>query len=200
MENNINTKEYWDNKFSSDARDENRRRLQTKQFCLEQIKYLQLSPDFCGTLLDFGCGLGDAIPVYKANYPKCKLIGIDISQSAIDQCCESYGHIATFIQGDFSVITNSDVIIASNVLEHLSDDITIVKDLLSKCKDLYIIVPFNEYPLHHEHVNAYNESTFTSLAVYDYQVYSCPGWSFYGWQLWYEVISRTLPDICFVES
>lgn len=40
-------------------------------------------------------------------------------------------------------------------MKHITDDRFILKKLLSKCKELFIFVPFKENPLYHEHVNYY---------------------------------------------
>jgi cyclopropane fatty-acyl-phospholipid synthase-like methyltransferase len=79
---NINTKKYWDNRFEQNWEKQNGR-LQTQSFAESQMTLLELSSDFSGTILDFGCGLGDAMPVYKRSFPKAKLIGVDISSVGI---------------------------------------------------------------------------------------------------------------------
>ncbi|MEA3467600.1 MAG: class I SAM-dependent methyltransferase [Thermodesulfobacteriota bacterium] len=70
---------------------------QTESFAKGQVEFLKILSDFVGTLVDFGCGLGDAMPIHKKKFPYAKLIGIDISQSAIDKCLVKYDEIATFI-------------------------------------------------------------------------------------------------------
>jgi len=152
---NINTKKYWDDRFAQNWERRNGR-LQTQSFAESQIPYLDLPPDFNGTILDFGCGLGDAMPVYKKNFPKAKLIGIDISSVGINKCREKYSDIAEFICGSAGEIPFVDVIISSNVFEHLSDDAQVLKTIYSKANTIYIIVPYREYPLSVEHVNTYD--------------------------------------------
>ena len=71
---NINTKQYWDNRFTHNWEKWNGR-LQTRYFAEDQAPYLELPPNFDGIILDFGCGLGDAMPIYRKNFPKAKLIG-----------------------------------------------------------------------------------------------------------------------------
>jgi SAM-dependent methyltransferase len=193
MSKNINTKEYWEDRFSSRDWEKKHGRWQTESFAKEQMKHLKISSDFSGSLLDFGCGLGDAFPVYKKNFPWAKLIGIDISQSAINKCREKYGKIARFIQGDYNSIPEVDLIIASNVFEHLSDDRNIANCLLSKCKLLFIIVPYKEKPLCSEHINTYDEHYFLALGKYDYSIFPCIGWTQYGIRgLWYNVYFKNI--------
>jgi len=178
--NNINTKEYWEHRFSSNDWEENKGRWQTKSFAQGYIKYLKIPSDFSGTLVDFGCALGDAMPVYKKRFPCAKLVGVDISASAVKICREKYSEIATFIQSEHSNVPESDVIVASNVFEHLSDDLDVAKHLLSKCRFLFIIVPYKECPLHPEHINTYDEHYFSSLGEYDYRILPWAGRTLYG--------------------
>jgi len=190
---NINTKEYWDNRFSSNDWEKKRGIWQTESFAKGQVKHLNIASDFRGTLLDFGCGLGDAMPIYKANFPYAKLIGIDISQSAIDKCRDKYKEIAMFMQGDHSNFPKVDVIIASNVFEHLSNDRDIAKHLLSKCNHLFIVVPYKEMPLCSEHINSYDEHYFSALGEYNYTIFPCIGWTQYGIRrLWYNVYFKNI--------
>jgi len=178
---NVNSKEYWDDRFSSTNGKSwraNSGENQTKLFAYEIVRRLKMDTDFHGTILDFGCALGDAIPIYKERYPNAQFIGIDISTSAINICNQKFGNIATFLAEDVNNIPSVDVIVMSNVLEHLSDDKDFVKRLLRKCKDLYIAVPYEEKaPLHEEHVNSYNLHTFDYLNA-EKEVYLCRGYTF----------------------
>ena len=58
-----------------------------------------------------------------------------------------------------------DVIISSNVFEHLSNDIEIAKFLLEKCDQFYIFTPYNEYIFKdNEHVNSYREDYYKNIS------------------------------------
>jgi SAM-dependent methyltransferase len=193
MNNNINTRSYWDDRFSSGDWDEKSGRWQTENFARCQIPHFQIPNEFEGTMLDFGCGLGDAIPVYKEHFPKARLLGVDLSQSGIDKCRERYGAMASFVQGDHQSVSPADIIITSNVMEHLTNDRDVAASLLSKCKTLYIIVPYKEHPLHFEHVNTYDEHYFRDIGSYNYTIYPCIGWSQYGVKdLWYQVYLKNV--------
>jgi len=193
---NINTKQYWDKRFSNGDWENKKGRKQTKGFAQSQIKYLNINKKFQGTLCDFGCGLGDAIPIYKKHFPKAKLIGVDISSEAIKKCKIQYGKYADFICGSYNDVPNVDIIIASNVLEHITDDKTIAKKLLEKCKQLYIIVPYKEKKHNdpkHEHVNQYDENSFdNTFKNIAYQIYKSKGWGEDGWNLYYNVYYSTV--------
>ena len=190
---NINTKNYWEERFATGDWDVKQGREQTRRFALAQVRYLRIPRDFAGTILDFGCGLGDAMPVYRAAYPRASLMGIDISDAAIAQCRTRYGRIARFLQGDHRDVPPVDVIIASNVFEHLSDDLAIARHLLALCADLFIVTPYREtiYP-GTEHINSYDEEHFAGLGPCGCQVFCSRGWSQYGWKLWFRVYAKNL--------
>jgi SAM-dependent methyltransferase len=180
MPGNVNTRDYWEHRFSSGDWEAKQGRRQTANFAKGQIPHLQILRDFEGTIVDFGCGLGDAMPVYRKRFPRAKLVGVDISQNAIDACRERYGAMASFLQGDCESIQDADIVIASNVLEHLTNDREVAKRLLSKCKSLYVTVPYKEWPLCSEHVNTYDEGYFSDIGGYVCRVFPCAGWPPHG--------------------
>ena len=194
---NINTKSYWDKRFSSGDWENNSGKSQTAKFALSQMKHLDIPNDFTGTILDFGCALGDAFPIYKRKFPKAKLIGLDISEEAINKCRTSYGHLGNFFAGTLDDVPVVDIIISSNVFEHLSNNIKMAKDLLSKCNDLYIIVPYDEIDHdnpQHEHVNyRYNASSFAEVTQnITCKIYYSQGWGYEGKDLYYNVYFKNI--------
>jgi SAM-dependent methyltransferase len=195
---NINTKAYWDKRFSSGDWENKNGRKQTKDFALAQIRNFDLPNKFSGTILDFGCGMGDSFPIYKNAYPNAKLIGIDISISAIKKCKEMYGSLGSFISGSHEDVPMVDVIISSNVFEHLTDDLEIAKKLIEKCNKLFIIVPYKENILPgNEHVNTYDEFYFKKIGTYDYEIFVSKGWGEHGLTLLYEIYLKNILRLLF---
>ena len=193
MHGNVNTRDYWEQRFSSGDWEEKRGRWQTRNFALGQVPLLHMDRSFDGTLMDFGCGLGDAMPVYRERYPRARLIGVDICAAAIEICKERYGSFAHFEQGDADCVPGADVIVSSNVLEHLDDDCAIARHLMAKCGHLYVITPYREKPLSPEHIRSYDKHRFAAFAAYDCTVFPCPGWSQYGLHdLWLQVRLKNL--------
>ena len=185
---NINSREYWEQRFSTGDWEGKSGRDQTRHFALGQIPHLGLPRDFKGTLLDFGCGLGDAMPVYREQYPHARLMGVDVSAAAVEKCRQRYGHIAEFRQGRADQVPlGLDVIIASNVLEHVDDDIEVVRTLRGKCRDLFVVVPYREQPLYPEHVRAYARDRFAPEEPCETTVFACRGWTVTGRELWYRI-------------
>ena len=149
MTDNKNTKAYWDARFGSGDWNEEGGSEQTRQYAGALVLQWRIPANFSGTVLDFGCALGEAIPVYKRALPAAKFIGLDHSEDAIAKCEAAYGDLAEFIQGDHDAVPEVDVIVASHILEHITDDVAIVKALRSRCRDLYVVVPYREDPLWH---------------------------------------------------
>lgn len=171
MTDNKNTSAYWDERFGTGDWLDDGGREQTRRYAEALVGQWALSAGFDGTVMDFGCALGDAIPVYQAALPRARFLALDHSGDAIKQCRADYGELAEFSQGDQHDVPAVDVIIASHILEHISDDIEVARTLLGKCRDLYIVVPYREDPLWHEHVRAYDEHRFEELGAYNWQVF-----------------------------
>jgi len=190
---NINSKDYWDQRFSNGDWIKKGGPEQTKNFAFAQLKYLNLPKIFDGTILDFGCGLGDAILVFHNKFPNARLIGFDFSEGAINYCRRNYTNIAEFICGDFTVVPYTDVIITSNVIEHIPDYINVVRHLKSCCRDLYIIVPYNEILTQNsEHFHSFTKNSFIGVLPYTYKVFIAKGWSQFGFSLFYNIYFKNI--------
>ena len=187
MSDNINTRAYWDSRFASNDWEAKSGRRQTRLFAEEQCERLGLPSTFSGIIADFGCGLGDAMPVYRTCFPQATLRGYDLSNEAIRKCREKYGGMATFEQGEADDVKVSDVIIASNVFEHLSNDRKVLKTLLAKCSLLYVVVPYREKIVDpSEHVNSYNENSFREYER-EIRIYRTKGMGEHGWRVFYNI-------------
>lgn len=189
MQDNINTKKYWNQRFLSGDWEQKKGREQTTAFAYEQMKRIKLSQEFKGLILDFGCGLGDALPIYKEHIPFAKIIGLDHSAEAIKKCQEKYADVAEFIVGDENNVPEVDVIITSNVFEHLSNYILIARNLIKKCKKMYVIVPYDEdltQGFDSEHINSFNTESFSDFNVIKKITYKTKGFAQKGffWIFW----------------
>lgn len=120
-------------------------RRQTRLFAEAFHKHVRVPLKANFSLLDAGCALGDALPVWHRHYPRARLYGCDFSKTAIQRCQEAYGSIAKFYRASLDDISKDyDVIYCSNVLEHFSDFLNIADTLHRRCKVLYILVPYME--------------------------------------------------------
>lgn len=177
----VNSREYWDDRFRSDDWRKRGGKSQTYYHAVRYLPHLPLEPAFNGTICDFGCAEGDAFPVYHRAFPLARLVGIDLSFTAVLRAKQKYGRIADFLCGDISAIPQSDLIICSHTLEHFEDDGLIITKLLERCQKLIVIVPYKENPISKEHIRNYDEG---SLQVFNARsvVITGAGWP-YG-RLW----------------
>lgn len=152
--------------------DQNQGRRQTRLFAEYFHRHIKVPLLGNFTVLDVGCGLGDALPVWRERYPQARLFGCDVAQSAVDRCVETYGGIASFFRASFEQIHGGwDVIFCSNALEHFEQYIEIAQLLLGLCRVLYVMTPYQEtrngQPLTPAmgdfHVVTLNEASFFSL-------------------------------------
>lgn len=168
---NIKTKHYWDTKFITEAWHKGQEQ-QTTEYAKANVEQIAISADFSGAIIDFGCALGDAIPIYAQAFPRAKIVGIDISKVAIAKCKKKYGAIADFVCGEYTSIPFAEVIITSHVMEHIPHDKRIVRELIKKCNDLFVVVPYKEHPLYFEHVNYYDDFYYDDLLVAEKKVFN----------------------------
>ena len=178
----VNSEQYWNSRFGSGDWSAKGGLSQTEAFAESQVKRFHLGTGFRGSLCDFGCGAGDSFPVYRAAFPDARLFGVDFSRDAIELCQTRFGELAVFVCGDASVVPECDVIVCSNVLEHVEDDVGTATVLRGRCRKLFVIVPYRERPLCVEHRRAYDESSFQSLHPIRTEVFDSPGWSDKGWK------------------
>jgi len=113
----------------------------------------------------------------------------------IEQCKADFGDIAAFFSGTEHDVPEADTIISSNVFEHLSNDLEIARVLQSKCRQLFITVPYRE-PLSNivpcEHVNSYDRSSFSELGAEVCSIFVSKGWSEFGFPLFRDIYLKNL--------
>lgn len=83
------------------------------------------------SVLDVGCGQGSFLEELQMEFPGINPRGIDLSQSAVKLACERVPS-ARFVVMDISeeaLDEKSDLVVCSEVLEHIRDDITALQNL-----------------------------------------------------------------------
>ena len=102
------------------------------------------------TVIDVGCGYGAVARTIAANRPETQILGVDINQESI-ATAESkniYNNLSFKCRDalKMKMSTDWDIVILSNILEHLDDRIKFIIDLKSsiKPKKFLIRVPLFE--------------------------------------------------------
>lgn len=189
---NSNTRERSEFVFQEGGHwDQNHGPAQTRWFAESFHRHAQI-PWSEFSVLDVGCALGDALPVWRRRYPAAKLYGCDVAESAVKRCRQRHGDIAEFFRASFEEIEGFwDVIFCSNVLEHFEQHLEIAEALLGQCKVLMALTPFGELrngsPLRvsedYYHVATFFRDSFDDLvrrghaSRIETAIFSCPG----GW-------------------
>ena len=168
MKKNINTKEYWD-KFYKQARFKGKHKwkIATYKYIAEVFNrrdyYCKKNP----TVLDIGCAFGDGINYLSKQkiFEGGKFSGIDFSDECIEWAKQKYPKIEFGVVDINNIVTNSNifnVIIASEILEHLDNDYEILQILRDICDILIVTVPYkeDENNLITEHIRSYDELSF----------------------------------------
>jgi SAM-dependent methyltransferase len=163
MDGNINTEEHWNREW--EKRPELEEYPEPLALIVDHIKKI------CDgkRVLDFGCGRGELLRDLKEVAASVK--GIDLSEKAVE-CCREQGldaEVGTEPTGEF------DVIVATQVLEHLDDDKGMLEKMLELAPTVLYTVPNNCLPprIEKEHRRVYThkyirEMTPSLKEIHDY--------------------------------
>lgn len=163
MSENINTKQYWDNRF-----EENWEQMQgNEQTAFFTSIAIQLMPDWLKrkikeeklTLCDFGCANGQAVDCLHDAF-QTDISGIDFSESAILQARRrypQYNFLLKDIVNEYDCELQFDVGYLSNVLEHITDPWAAAQNVVCYLnKYLIVLIPFRETLEIEEHYNKFD--------------------------------------------
>jgi 2-polyprenyl-3-methyl-5-hydroxy-6-metoxy-1,4-benzoquinol methylase len=101
------------------------------------------------SLLDVGCGNGELLRMIDAHYPGKQLTGLDLSEAVVKQ---NQTHLPAMAFGVGNVETDVinlkklkqkdgfDVVVCTEVLEHLTDPATALKHLADACKKGGVVI------------------------------------------------------------
>jgi len=135
------------------------------------------------SILDVGCGQGSFLAELKTEFPSIKPYGIDRSRSAVELASERVpgGHFSVFDITEYALEEKCDLVVCSEVLEHIPDDITALQNLRKMTgKYLLISTPqgrMREFEKQVGHVRNYgagelvtkiNSNGFTVLSVVEW--------------------------------
>ena len=162
----INSKAYWDGRFSTGNWVNSHGGAQTEFFTEIAIRNLPVwliehinrdSLEVC----DVGCAQGEGCALLKKTFTNSRIIGIDFSESALLIAREKFPSIEFFCESIHALQARHDVIYASNVLEHFENPIEVIQKLLDQTNHyLVILVPFQERHRFGEHLATFDYHSF----------------------------------------
>jgi SAM-dependent methyltransferase len=121
------------------------------------------------SIADVGCGIGSLISELRIKYPNVLLQGFDISNTAIEIATEREQHAGFLfldIEKEPSLLAY-DLVICSEVLEHIYEDKMAVKHLCAMCrKSLIITVPGGRMRPHESRLGHYRNYSVEHLTGY----------------------------------
>ena len=161
---NINSKEYWNNRFNTDWLDYSGDK-QTVFFAnilcqmLPHNLVMEIRENEY-SVCDMGCAMGEGEPIYCRKL-SVDVDGMDFSESAIKKALQTYPEY-NFWVGDLKNLDKDyryDVVICSNVLEHFVNPWKIVKNLTNIAnKYLILMFPYKEKLNIDEHMYYFSEN------------------------------------------
>lgn len=92
-----NSKAYWEGRFKRDWVSSGGR-LQTSLFATGfalNVATLQIDKGVVRSILDFGCGTGDSVPILKMAFPDASITAWDFSRRARAHAKKEYSELAT---------------------------------------------------------------------------------------------------------
>jgi SAM-dependent methyltransferase len=93
------------------------------------------------SVLDVGCGQGSFLEELQVEFPGIKPRGVDLSPSAVKLACERVpgGRFAVLDITEHALDEKCDLVVCSEVLEHIPDDLTALQNL-RKMTRKYLLV------------------------------------------------------------
>lgn len=78
-------------------------------------------------ILDFGCGVGSAVPFIRKHLPEARLTCLDVSRKSLDIAADRYGGAADFVQFDGQHLPAAsdsyDVVFTACVFHHIPQEV-----------------------------------------------------------------------------
>jgi len=109
------------------------------------MKLIRLLPEKPKTIADLGCGNGKLLNYLHTRIRNVKFLGSDLSDQGVEQCKRRFPN-GLFVQQDLTQISNPfqqvvDLVVCSEVIEHLEDDQSAFASFSLMCRYLIITVP-----------------------------------------------------------
>lgn len=130
---------YWDNNESHSLHPSVRMR---NQFIIDTLIKLNKKTNFW-SLLDAWCGDGHLIQLISGHFQGKRLSWLDYSQAVVDRNNNNFPKVQ-FIHGDLGQSNNIkeqfDVVVCSEVIEHIEDRKQVIENLCNLCNNKWYII------------------------------------------------------------
>ena len=179
MGTNINTTEYWNNRYEINGSWENNGGIEQTSYwshiifnnipiCIKtEINTKRLS------IMDVGTGLGQTAKMCKDYFKNSRVIGFDFSDIAIQRCRILYQNENVEFTNQ-EIKDNVDIVILSNIIEHVENPIDMLQYYFFKTNHYCIILsPYKENPtnLISEHVVSIDENILLENIHNGYKIF-----------------------------
>ncbi|GEM_PF-507434 len=162
----INSKVYWDARFDKDW--EHKGGLQQTQRLAEiVIKNIYFLPTSPISILDVGCATGEMVNLLTIHFPFAKVYGCDSSKEIIKKCQQKFPYLRSnfFVADIFDLSKETkkrfDLVVCSNILEHLHEPEKVLEELIKVSKRYVLILVRAEQEPSEKQVFCFKESFFT---------------------------------------
>lgn len=166
IDHSVNSLDWWEAYFAGPW-EANDGPAQTRHFMERLIAslpavdrhYLEIS---ALSVLDWGCAFGDGVEALASAFPRCRVVGLDFAERAIQEARKRFPGREFIHSSDDRVRDAFDVVVVSNCLEHFTNPFEIAAGHLLFCKALYaILVPYAEpWPLCESHAYQFVDDSF----------------------------------------
>ncbi|MBQ7959785.1 MAG: glycosyltransferase [Clostridia bacterium] len=165
----INSGEYWEERFASGDWDKNEGREQSIFFYEVAVKNFPhwLGEDAkknCLSVCDLGCAEGEGAEVLGKYFENSHITGTDISEAALEIARKRYPK-HSFVKDDVNNFKSEyDIIFSSNTLEHFENGGELLKKLMKNSRKYFVVLlPFREFERIDEHFYTFDYKTFSLI-------------------------------------
>lgn len=172
---NINTKLYWNTRFSTGDWNSCNGGSQTKFFAKLILQQMPIAvkkhiENMKFSILDFGCATGELCNVFKKEFKNSRITGVDFSSEAIRIAQKHYPDIE-FNNMELSSQDKHDVVVTSNTLEHILEWESYLYMLSHIAQEYIVLLLPYQSAIFDEHVVSFTDSHFKSKIGMFYKRY-----------------------------
>jgi hypothetical protein len=165
----LNSQKYWNERFGIDwnslSGPEQSRYFAQRALSLLPRTFVNKVKNENLSILDWGCAEGEGTRELEIFFPASSVVGVDFSNIAILHARQKFPNSKfksiNYLTPLKSLLNKKkyDIVFSSNVFEHFRNPFYDLKRIVLRAKKfLIIMVPFEEDPLHEEHLFRFEDS------------------------------------------